>query len=68
MEAHPKCREAFLILQLGVPEVPDPGVASAGEHVSFAFAVESKGSVFYIGDEGVPEYRLPKQLRGVSRL
>ncbi len=68
MEAHPKCREAFPVLQLGVPEVPDPGVAGAGEHVSFASAVESKGSVFYVGDEGVPEYRLPEQLRSVSQL
>ncbi len=67
VEAHPKCREAFPVLQLGVPEVLDPGAAGAGERVSFASVAESKGSAFCVGDEGVPKYRLPEQLCGVSR-
>ncbi len=66
VEAHPKCREAFPVLQLGVPEVPDPGAAGAGERVSFASAAKSKGSTFCVGDEGVLEYRLPEQLRSVN--
>ncbi|CAK9278026.1 unnamed protein product [Sphagnum jensenii] len=67
VEAHPKCKEAFQVLQLGVPEVPNPGATGTGERISFASTVESKGSAFYVGDEGVPKYRLPEQLRGVSR-
>ncbi len=67
VEAHPKCSEAFPVLQLGVPEVLDRGAAGAGERVSFASVAESKGSAFCVGDEGVPEYRLPEQLCGVSR-
>ncbi|CAK9265099.1 unnamed protein product [Sphagnum jensenii] len=63
VKVHPKCREAFLVLRIGVLEVLDPGAAGAGERISFAFVDES----FCVGDEGVPEYRLPEQLRGVSR-
>ncbi len=33
VEAHPKCREAFPVLQLGVPKVLDPSAAGAGEHI-----------------------------------
>ncbi len=66
VEAHPKCREAFPVLLLRVPEVPDPGAASAGERISFASTAESKGFAFCVGDEGVPEYRLPEQLHSVS--
>jgi len=60
VEVHPKCREAFPFLQLGVPEVPDPSAAGAGERVSFTSAAESKGFAFCVGDEGVPEYQLPE--------
>ncbi len=51
-----------------VLEVFDLGAAGVGERVSFTYAVESKGSVFCIADEGVPEDQLFEPLHGVGRI